>query len=116
MSGKFSFWSQPTSHGSTSVVDFIEEAMKHSHNGSFLYFLRPRMPGLPPAPVQLLYAISRFQKVRSLQHMCRFVIRKNIRLDHIDQLPLPKRLKNYIAGAHYYTPEALEPWKPWKTG
>lgn len=107
--GKFSFWSQPTSHGSTSVVDFIEEAMKHSHNGSFLYFLRPRMPGLPPAPVQLLYAISRFQKVRSLQHMCRFVIRKNIRLDHIEQLPLPKRLKDYLAGAHYYTPEALEP-------
>lgn len=107
--GKFSFWSQPTSHGSTSVVDFIEEAMKHSHNGSFLYFLRPRLPGLPPAPVQLLYAISRFQKARSLQHMCRFVIRKNIRLDHIDRLPLPKRLKDYLSEAHYYTPEALEP-------
>ncbi|XP_033101842.1 uncharacterized protein LOC117104972 [Anneissia japonica] len=105
--GKFSFWSQPTSHGSASIVEFIEEAMQHSRNGRYLYFLRPRLPGFPPAPVQLLYQISRFQKARSLQHMCRFVIRKHARLDHIDLLPLPKRLKEYLKEGQYYTPDDI---------
>ncbi|XP_071942780.1 uncharacterized protein [Antedon mediterranea] len=105
--GKFSFWSQPTSHGSASIVEFIEEAMQHSRNGRYLYFLRPRLPGFPPAPVQLLYQISRFQKARSLQHMCRFVIRKHARLDHIDLLPLPRRLKDYLKEGQYYTPDDI---------
>ncbi|XP_038049699.1 uncharacterized protein LOC119723209 [Patiria miniata] len=105
--GKFSFWSQPCSHGSASIVEFVEEAMRHSHSGRVLYFLRPRMPGYPPAAVQLLYPISRFQKSRSLQHMCRFVIRKHVRLDHIDNLPLPRRLKDYLKEAQYYTQEDI---------
>ncbi|XP_022111846.1 uncharacterized protein LOC110991054 [Acanthaster planci] len=105
--GKFSFWSQPCSHGSASIVEFVEEAMRHSHSGRVLYFLRPRMPGYPPAAVQLLYPISRFQKARSLQHMCRFVIRKHVRLDHIDSLPLPRRLKDYLKEAQYYTQEDI---------
>ncbi|XP_041481206.1 uncharacterized protein LOC121428560 isoform X1 [Lytechinus variegatus] len=107
--GKFSFWSQPTTHGSSSIVEFIEEAMRHSRNGRFLYFLRPRWPGLPPVPLQLLYPISRFQKARSLQHMCRFVIRRHVRLDHIDALPLPRRLKEYLREGQYYTPDDIKP-------
>ncbi|XP_071510397.1 uncharacterized protein [Diadema antillarum] len=107
--GKFSFWSQPTTHGSSSIVEFIEEAMRHSRNGRFLYFLRPRWPGLPPIPLQLLYPISRFQKARSLQHMCRFVIRRHVRLDHIDALPLPRRLKEYLREGQYYTPDDIKP-------
>ncbi|XP_072031267.1 suppressor of cytokine signaling 7-like isoform X2 [Amphiura filiformis] len=105
--GKFSFWSQPSSHGSSSIVEFIEEAMQHSRNGRFLYFLRPRVPGFPPAPVQLLFPISRFQKARSLQHMCRFVIRRQVRLDHIDELPLPRRLRDYLKEGQYYTPDDI---------
>ncbi len=69
----FSFYSQPKSHGAATIVEFIEKAMEHSRNGKFLYFLRPRAPGLPPAPVQLLYPVSRFQNMHSLQHMCRYV-------------------------------------------
>ncbi|XP_071792182.1 uncharacterized protein [Asterias amurensis] len=105
--GKFSFWSQPCSHGSASIVEFVEEAMRHSRSGRVLYFLRPRNPGFPPAAVQLLYPISRFQKARSMQHMCRFVIRKHVRLDHIDSLPLPKRLKSYLKEAQYYTQDDI---------
>ncbi len=108
--GKFSFWSQPSSHGSSSIVEFIEEAMQHSRNGRFLYFLRPRVPGFPPAPVQLLFPISRFQKARSLQHMCRFVIRRQVRLDHIDELPLPRRLRDYLKEGQYYTPDDIIHW------
>ncbi|KAB0398646.1 hypothetical protein E2I00_013893, partial [Balaenoptera physalus] len=32
--------------------------------------------GLPPTPVQLLYPVSRFSNVKSLQHLCRFRIRQ----------------------------------------
>ncbi len=46
--------------------------------------------GLPPTPVQLLYPVSRFSNVKSLQHLCRFCIRQLVRIDHIQELPLPK--------------------------
>ncbi|NWZ87426.1 SOCS7 protein, partial [Poecile atricapillus] len=49
-----------------------------------------RIPGLPPTPVQLLYPVSRFSNVKSLQHLCRFRIRQLVRIDHIPELPLPK--------------------------
>ena len=74
-SGTFSFYSQPKSHGAGTILEFIEKAMEHSRNGKFLYFLRPKAPGLPPAPVQLLYPVSRFRIMQSLQHMCRYVSR-----------------------------------------
>ncbi|CAG5946083.1 unnamed protein product, partial [Menidia menidia] len=46
--------------------------------------------GLPPTPVQLLYPVSRFSNVKSLQHLCRFCIRQIVRIDHIQELPLPR--------------------------
>ncbi|XP_070570336.1 suppressor of cytokine signaling 5-like [Ptychodera flava] len=107
--GKFGFWSQPQSHGSSSIVEFIEKAMQHSKNGKFLYFLRPRFPGAPPVPVQLTQPISRFKRVQTLQHKCRFLIRKLVRLDHIQYLPLPKRVKEYLFEGQYYTPEDVRP-------
>ncbi len=74
IAGTFSFYSQPKSHGAGTILEFIEKAMEHSRNGKFLYFLRPKAPGLPPAPVQLLYPVSRFRILQSLQHACRFVM------------------------------------------
>ena len=105
--GLFSFYSQPRSHGCGTIVDFIERAMTHSRNGKFLYFLRPRTLGYPPVPLQLLQPISRFQNMRSLQHMCRFVILKYVRKDHINRLPLPSRTKEYLMESQYYA-ETIE--------
>ncbi|XP_077997549.1 uncharacterized protein LOC144450730 [Glandiceps talaboti] len=107
--GMFGFWSQPQSHGSASIVEFIEKAMQHSKNGKFLYFLRPRFPGAPPVPVQLTKPISRFKRVQTLQHMCRFLIRRLVRIDHIQTLPLPRRVKEYLLEGQYYTREDVEP-------
>lgn len=50
----------------------------------------PPPPGLPPTPVQLLYPVSRFSNVKSLQHLCRFCIRQIVRIDHVQELPLPR--------------------------
>ena len=98
----FSFYSQPKSHGASTITEFIEKAMEHSRSGRYLYFLRPRAPGLPPAPIQLLYPISRFRQVASLQHLCRFLILKQVRRDHISQLPVPKRIADYLEQSQYY--------------
>ncbi|XP_062336439.1 suppressor of cytokine signaling 7-like isoform X1 [Osmerus eperlanus] len=104
--GTFSLWCHPKFEDRChSVVEFIERAIMHSKNGKFLYFLRSRVPGLPPTPVQLLYPVSRFSSVKSLQHLCRFCIRQQIRIDHIQELPLPTPLIIYLRKFYYYDPE-----------
>ncbi|KAM4717019.1 uncharacterized protein FYW61_017235 isoform 2-T2 [Anableps anableps] len=48
--GTFSLWCHPKFEDRChSVVEFIERAIMHSKNGKFLYFLRSRVPGRPPA-------------------------------------------------------------------
>ncbi|XP_037545099.1 suppressor of cytokine signaling 7 [Nematolebias whitei] len=104
--GTFSLWCHPKFEDRChSVVEFIERAIMHSKNGKFLYFLRSRVPGLPPTPVQLLYPVSRFSSVKSLQHLCRFCIRQLVRIDHIQELPLPTPLIFYLRKFYYYDPE-----------
>ncbi|CAL8306560.1 unnamed protein product [Merluccius merluccius] len=104
--GTFSLWCHPKFEDRChSVVEFIERAIMHSKNGKFLYFLRSRVPGLPPTPVQLLYPVSRFSSVKSLQHLCRFCIRQLVRIDHIQELPLPTPLIMYLRKFYYYDPE-----------
>ncbi|KAI9529230.1 hypothetical protein NQZ68_013537 [Dissostichus eleginoides] len=104
--GTFSLWCHPKFEDCChSVVEFIERAIMHSKNGKFLYFLRSRVPGLPPTPVQLLYPVSRFSNVKSLQHLCRFCIRQMVRIDHIQELPLPRPLISYLSKFYYYDPE-----------
>lgn len=106
--GKFSFYAQPDSHGHDSITAFIEKIMHHSRNQKFLYFMRPPAPHQPPTAIVLLHPVSRFQSMRSLQHMCRFVILKLARRDHIDVLPLPAKTKDYLKQAQYYTEELGE--------
>lgn len=105
--GLFSFWSQPDSHGKAKICQFIEQTVENSKNGRFLYFLRPAGPGSPPLPIQLLYPVSRFCRVPSLQHMCRFLVLRWVRRDHIDHLPLPQKVKAYLLEKQYYV-ESLE--------
>ncbi|XP_026316209.1 uncharacterized protein LOC113227476 isoform X2 [Hyposmocoma kahamanoa] len=84
------------------IVEFIENAVETSRSGRYLFFLNLR-PLLGPVRVQLLYPVSRFKRVQSLQHMCRFVILKNVRRDLIGSLPLPRRLLDYLSANHYYS-------------
>ncbi len=108
--GMFSFYSQPKSHGATTIVEFIKEAMEHSRTGRFLYFLQPLVPGYPPAPIQLLYPVSRLRSVFTLQHMCRFLILKCVRKDHLAQLPLPRKILVYLQQSQYYAEYSDEVW------
>ena len=45
--------------------------------------------------------------MQSLQHTCRFRILQIVRRDHIDHLPIPTRMKQYLKEAQYYV-EYLE--------
>ncbi|XP_050422532.1 uncharacterized protein LOC126834558 [Adelges cooleyi] len=98
--GNFSFGSC-TKFKSHTIVEFVENAVEHSRSGRYLFFLH-RRPVLGPMRVQLLHPVSRFKQVQSLQHMCRFVILKTIRRDLIIELPLPRRLVDYLNTPHYY--------------
>lgn len=98
--GMFSFYAQPDTEGYPSIVDLIEHSMNDSHTGIF-YYSRSRSPGAPQYPVRLTKPVSRFTQVRSLQYLCRFVIRQYTRYDHIQQLPLPTTLKGWIEENQY---------------
>lgn len=100
--GQFSFNNQPKSLGAATIVEFIEKAIENCADGSFSYFLRPRGPGVPPTMFRLIRPVSRFTRVHSLQHLCRFVILSRIRRDMIDQLPVPGLIKKYLACTQYY--------------
>lgn len=98
--GMFSFYAQPDTEGYPSIVDLIEHSMNDSQSGIFCYS-RSRSPGAPSFPVRLTKPVSRFTQVRSLQYLCRFVIRQYTRFDHIQHLPLPTTLKGWIEENQY---------------
>ncbi|XP_063988397.1 suppressor of cytokine signaling 2-like [Diachasmimorpha longicaudata] len=98
--GMFSLCNQGDDDRFTSVPALIDHSMNFSKSAVFCYS-RPRYPGYPAFPVRLTKPVSRFTQVRSLQYLCRFVIRQNTRLDNIHKLPLPNTIKGYIEEAHY---------------
>ncbi|RUS86712.1 hypothetical protein EGW08_005502 [Elysia chlorotica] len=91
--GLFSFWSQPESHGKARICEFIDKSVQNSRDGRFLYFLRPSARGVPPLPIRLLNPVSRNFRVASLKHLSRFVVRQNVRKDHLNLLPVPEKVK-----------------------
>ena len=98
--GVFSFYAQPESEGYCSIVDLIDHSMNDSQTGVF-YYSRARTPGSPSFPVKLTKPVSRFTQVRSLQYLCRFVIRQTTRVDHIQRLPLPSSIKGWLQQKQY---------------
>lgn len=98
--GLFSLYSNPGQDGFASIIELINHSMSYSETAVFCYS-RPRAPGLPAFPVRLAKPISRFTQVRSLQYLCRFVIRQYTRVDNIQKLPLPAKLKGYLQEGHY---------------
>jgi len=80
----------------TTIVEFVERAMWSSRCGRCLYYLLPRRPGAAPTPVRLVHPVSRFRCMHSLQHLCKFAVLRHVRLDLVDRLPIPPRLKEYI--------------------
>ena len=51
--------------------------------------------------MSLTNLVSCFLKVRSLQYLCRFVIRQSTWIDLILKLPLSNKMKDYLQEKHY---------------
>ncbi|XP_060521031.1 uncharacterized protein LOC132698787 [Cylas formicarius] len=81
--------------GYSSVKELIEQAMEVSRNGIYCY-TKNRAANMPNYPVRLTNPISRYEEVRSLQNLSRFVIRQYVNLNDIDKLCLPIALRSYL--------------------
>jgi len=104
--GNFSFGNL-TNFKSNTIVDFIENAIEHSRSGRYLFFLH-RRPVHGPMRVQLIYPVSRFKRVQSLQHNCRFVILKHVPRELLHQLPVPERIRKYLDTPFYYSEDMAD--------
>lgn len=98
--GNFSFYHLPQTEGYQSLVDLIENAIHDSLNGIF-YYSRSNSAGSHSYAVKLTKPVSRFTHVRSLQYLCRFIIRQHTRVDHIQNLPLPVSVKGWLTESQY---------------
>ncbi|CAG9763395.1 unnamed protein product [Ceutorhynchus assimilis] len=87
--------------GLDTVQEMIEEAIKVSLEDGIYCYTKSR-GDVPNFPVRLLHPISRYDEVRSLQNLARFVIRQHINLNDIDKLCLPSRLIWFLKEEHYF--------------
>lgn len=98
----------------SNVVQFVELAVKQSRSGTFIYFVKPKIMGQAPKQIRLLTPVSRFSKVKSLQHMSRLVIRNSVNRHQIDMLPLlPPHLLLYVQRSPYFDPKEDFPPHLW---
>jgi len=98
--GLFRFYSNTSSEGHHSIIELIEESISDSQKGVFCYS-RGRSSVSPSFPVRLTKPVSRFTEVRSLQYLCKFVIRQTTNYSQIQSLPLPERIKGFIENGRY---------------
>jgi len=99
--GEFSFYAQPRSDSYHSMAELIERCVIESQSGIYCYSRGGTGLGAQSYPVKLTRPVSRFAQVRSLQYLCRFVIRQHTRVDHIQSLPLPVSVKYWLKENQY---------------
>ncbi|KAJ8041820.1 Suppressor of cytokine signaling 6 [Holothuria leucospilota] len=87
------------SQGYTSVIDLIEEAVRESQNG--VYSFMQNINGTQTFPARLTHPVSRFTEMKSLQHLCRFVIRETFPRHYVADLPVPEKIRKYILENQY---------------
>ncbi|CAK8696030.1 unnamed protein product [Clavelina lepadiformis] len=99
--GKFSFYTSTGAQSYKSVIDLITESVRDSQEAGIFCYSRSRSPQSPTFPVRLTSPVSRLSQVRTLQYLCRFVIRQYTRIDHIEKLPLPNPVKGYLNQSYF---------------
>ncbi|XP_018579465.1 cytokine-inducible SH2-containing protein [Anoplophora glabripennis] len=81
--------------GYHSVAELVNDALTKSKNGVYCY-TKSTDEISPNYPVRLTLPVSRYDKVASLKHLSRFVIRQCISINDTEKLPLPRSLLVYI--------------------
>lgn len=98
--GFYTFYFQQ--QGFRSIAELVETSMSLSETAVLCYSAQHNNDFQPSYPVRLTNPVSRFMEARSLQYLCRFVIRQYINVNNIQRLPLPKPLQSYIEQGHYW--------------
>lgn len=75
------------------MVGLIEHARQLSRGQIFCY-VKPSSQLQQPFPVRLTNPISKFDEVPSLQHICRYVIRRRLDINKLHCLPM--QLQEYV--------------------
>ncbi|XP_050311614.1 suppressor of cytokine signaling 6 [Anthonomus grandis grandis] len=87
--------------GFKTVKDLIDDALRISlEKGLFCYTKGP--DDSPNFPVRLLTPVSRYEEVRSLQHLARFIIRQHISISEVDKLHLPQSVISFLKEEDYF--------------
>ena len=80
-----------------SIVEMIEDIVQRCTNDNFVCFVRVPNEMQPPFPVILKYPLSRYLKMPKLQDLCRRVIQRQMQPEAVANLPIPSKLKEYLA-------------------
>lgn len=86
--------------GFPTISELIYDAIKTSENGIYCYSRRAEHDA--EFPVRLTKPISRYTEVRSLKHLCKFVVRQCTNKNDIPTLPLPTVLHTYLLEQPYF--------------
>lgn len=81
--------------GYNSIAELVEDAIAKSKNSVYCY-TKTKDDMFPNFPVRLTLPVSRYDKVPSLKHLSRFVIRQFVNINDMDKLPLPVSLISYL--------------------
>jgi hypothetical protein len=82
-----------------SLIDIIEDTVKKSQS-SVVGFVKCDNSDLLPIAVRLIYPICRENNVPSLQNLCLNLLVSNVKKSHINSLPLPPKIKEYVRTAY----------------
>ena len=105
VNGLFTFFlseAKARATGKASVEELINSALSDGVKGEFGEFRRPRGRQSVPIKIVLATPVSRFTEVRSLQFLCRFVLRANMNRDNVASLPLPEHIKPWVHERKYF--------------
>lgn len=89
--------------GMPSVEELITKSIIEGVNGEFGDTRRGRGRQVqPPIRILLHHPVSRFNEVRSLQFLCKFVLRANMNRENVPNLPLPRHVKKWVHEKDYF--------------
>jgi len=90
--------------GKPSVEELIEASIKDGVDGEFGDMRRGgRHSQHLTIRIKLEHPVSRFSEVRSLQFLCKFVLRTHINRENVPRLPLPVHVRNWVQQQGIYT-------------
>jgi len=98
--GYFHFYLHPHKKYET-VSELVDDLIECSKTGIYYYIKSKKTGEEIRFEIKLDKPLSRFNQIRSLKYLCRFVIKQNIRYDQIQDLKVPDSIKEYLVENHF---------------